>query len=77
MEEKMIDENFEKTLPQYLQHDIEALQKGINDKNCTYLDCLYDELYGSINAAQWDNEITIAEAEYLRNKYLGKKIKCL
>ena len=36
----------------------------------TYLDCLWDELYGSINANQWGWEITKEQADYLRAKYL-------
>ena len=67
-EEKM--EAFEKTLPYYLKHDIEEVEKNRNNPECTYFDCLLDELYGSINSAQWDNEITIEEANYLREKYL-------
>ena len=36
----------------------------------TYLDCLWDELYGSINANQWGWEISKEQADYLRAKYL-------
>ena len=53
-------------LPGYLQHDIEALEKMEGP-----IDCLWCELYGSINSAQWDNEITVEQANYLRSKYLG------
>ena len=35
-----------------------------------HLDCLWDELYGSINANQWGGEISPAQADYLRSKYL-------
>ena len=42
------------------------LQKAIQD----YLDCLRDELYGSINASQWGWEISKEQADYLRAKYL-------
>lgn len=34
------------------------------------MDCLWGELYGSINACQWGDEITKEHADYLRNKYL-------
>lgn len=64
-------EVFEKTLPYYLKHDIEELVKNENNPECGHIDCLYDELYGSINSAMWDNEITRDEADYLRKKYLG------
>ena len=36
----------------------------------SHLDCLYDDLYGSINAAQWGGDITREQADYLRKKYL-------
>lgn len=36
----------------------------------TYLDCLWDELYGSIDASQWGREISKEQADYLRQKYL-------
>ena len=39
-------------------------------QDCRYLDCLWDELYGSINASQWGWEITKEQADYLRQKYL-------
>lgn len=57
-------------LPKYLQHDIDALIRG-EEESSSLLDCLLDEVYGSINSAFWDNEITQEQAEYLREKYLG------
>lgn len=66
-----MNEDFEKYLPKYLKHDIDELEKHINDKSCTYLDCLFDELYGSINSALYSYEITEEQAKYLRKKYLG------
>lgn len=65
----MIDENFIKTLPLYLQNDINNLVKELKKENSTILDCLFEELYGSINSAYYDNEITKEEADYLRDKY--------
>lgn len=64
------EEFYEKGLPEYLQHDLdtykEALEHGSN-----ILDCLWGELYGSINAAVIDdNAITPEHADYLRQKYL-------
>ena len=59
----------EVNLPPYLQHDIDALKVGLK-QDISYLDCLYDELYGSINSAEWDDEITHEQAMYLREKYL-------
>ena len=34
------------------------------------MDCLWGELYGSINACQWGGRITKEQADYLRAKYL-------
>lgn len=59
----------ELNLPTYLQHDIDMYKKGLND-NVSYLDCLWCELYNSINCAEVDDEINIEQAKYLRDKYL-------
>ncbi len=59
----------EKTLPVYLKKDLEEW-KNRNETNKTIWDCLWGELYGSINSAQYDNEISKEDADYLRNKYL-------
>lgn len=58
-------------LPVYLQKDIDALIAGEKDPDCTVLDCLYDEVYGSINSAFHGHEITDEQAKFLRKKYLG------
>jgi len=60
----------ERGLPVYLQKDIDALIEG-EKSNVSHLDCLYDELYGSINSAYHGYEITKEQADYLFNKYLG------
>lgn len=67
-EEKMA--LWELTLPRYLKKDIEAFVEGIRS-NSTLLDCLWGEVYGSINSAFYDNEISEEQAVYLRKKYLG------
>jgi len=61
----------------YLETNLSAhLQKSIDDyvqgeKNkVTYMDCLWGELYGSINADLWAGVITEEQAVYLRTKYL-------
>ena len=59
------DENLEKDLPRYLQRSIDELRLG-----AIPIDLLLDDLYGSINSAFWDNEISKEQAEYLRSKYL-------
>ena len=61
--------DYEKYLPEFLQNDINALVEG-RKNNSSVLDCLYSELYGSINSAYWGNQITEDEAKALRDKYL-------
>ena len=61
---------YEYGLPEYLQHDLDAYKEGLKNKS-TLLDCLWSELYGSINLAQISDGIITAEhADYLRKKYL-------
>lgn len=61
---------YEYGLPEYLQHDLDAYKNGLKN-NSTLLDCLWGELYGSINIAQInDGAITSEHADYLRNKFL-------
>lgn len=60
-------------LPAYLQHDLDAYKKGVEEKS-TLLDCLWCELYGSINGAEIDDQaITHEHAQYLRDKFLWHK----
>lgn len=70
MDKELNFEELEKALPKYLKHDIEELVKNMNNPECSFYDCLLDELYGSINSAQWGNEISIEMADYLRKKYI-------
>lgn len=64
------ERSYEYGLPGYLQHDLEAYKKAIKTGS-GLLDCLWGELYGSINAAEiTDGAITPAHADYLRQKYL-------
>lgn len=60
---------WETDLPTDLQKAIQDYLDGIRNQ-VTYLDCLWDELYGSINASQWGWEISKEQADYLRTKYL-------
>lgn len=48
--EKSRQEAWECGLPPYLQHDLDAYKEGVRT-NSTLLDCLWSELYGSINGA--------------------------
>jgi hypothetical protein len=67
---KPLDKSYlEKNLPKYLDHDIKAYVKGLAEHS-SLLDCLRGELYGSINSAEWDEEINHEQANYLRQKYL-------
>lgn len=59
-----------KYLPTYLIKDILAWEEGLKNGS-NVLDCLYGELYGSINSAFYDNEITKEQAVVLRKEYLG------
>ena len=66
------ERSYEYGLPEYLQHDLdvykEALKNGSN-----LLDCLWGELYGSINIAEIsDGAITSEHADYLRKRYLWR-----
>ena len=57
-------------MPDYLQRDLEAYKKGLKE-NSSLLDCLWGELYGSINMAEIsDGIISPDHADYLRKKYL-------
>ena len=62
--------SYEYGLPEYLQHDLDAYKEGLRTRS-SLLDCLWGELYGSINAAQINaGAITPEHADYLRQKYL-------
>ena len=64
------EQAYEHGLPEYLQHDLDAYKEGLKT-NSSLLDCLWGELYGSINMAQIsDGAITPEHADYLRKKFL-------
>lgn len=64
------ERSYEYGLPAYLQHDLDAYKEGLKNKS-PLLDCLWGELYGSINIAEInDGTITKEHADYLRKKYL-------
>ena len=61
---------YEFGLPEYLQHDLDAYKEGLK-AHSSLLDCLWGELYGSINMAEIsDGVITPEHADYLRRKFL-------
>ena len=59
----------EKCLPSYLEKDLKNLKEGLKN-NVSYLDCLINELQGSINCAVVDGDITEEQCEYLYKKYI-------
>ena len=64
------ERSYEYGLPDYLQHDLDAYKEGLQTHS-SLIDCLWGELYGSINmAAISDGVITPDHADYLRRKYL-------
>ena len=61
---------YECGLPEYLQHDLDAYKDGLKTHS-GLMDCLWGELYGSINMAEVsEGSITPEHADYLRKKYL-------
>ena len=67
--EKYDKEILEKCLPKYLERDLKNLKEGIKN-NVSYLDCLIDELQGSVNSAVVDGDITEEQCDYLYKKYI-------
>ena len=63
------EEIWEMTLPRYLRNDIEAYIKGV-EENSSLLDCLWGEVYGSINSALYSYVISDEQARFLRKKIL-------
>jgi len=64
------ERSYEYNLPKYLQHDLDTYKDGLKNGS-NLLDCLWGELYGSINAAQISDQIITQEhADYLRRKFL-------
>ncbi|AMB96415.1 hypothetical protein [Aerococcus urinae] len=59
-----------KTLPTYIEKDIRDLlhEQEVEGPFIGEIAC---ELYGSINSAMWDKEISKEVADYLFSKYLG------
>lgn len=66
------ERSYEYGLPGYLQHDLDAYKDGLAHGS-NLMDCLWGELYGSINMAEIsDGTITPEHADYLRQKYLWR-----
>ncbi len=73
-ETERIEKILEKCLPTYLENDLNNLKEGFKN-NVSYLDCLIDELQGSINSAYVDGEISEEQCDYLYKKYIRMEIK--
>lgn len=68
--EELREKSYEYGLPEYLQQDLDAFKEGLK-KGSSLIDCLWGELYGSINMAEIsDGAITPEHADYLRQKFL-------
>lgn len=68
--QELRERSYEFGLPDYLQHDLDAYKEGL-EKGSSLLDCLWGELYGSINTAEISaGAITPEHADYLRKKFL-------
>ncbi len=63
------EEILEKCLPKYLENDLKNLKEGIKNK-VRYLDCLINELQGSVNSAWVDGDITEEQCDYFYRKYI-------
>ena len=75
--ESSIERSYEYGLPDYLQKDLDAYKDAL-ENGSTLLDCLWGELYASINIAEInDGFITPAHADYLRQKFLWGIIPAL
>lgn len=72
-EQLSLERSYEYGLPAYLQKDLDAYKDALKHGS-TLLDCLWGELYGSINAAEiTDGVITPTHANYLRQKFLWRQ----
>ena len=63
------EEILEKCLPKYLEEDLKRLKEGMKNK-VSYLDCLVNELQGSVNSAFVDGDITEEQCDYFYKKYI-------
>lgn len=72
IEQQKYEKAYEYGLPGYLQKDLDAYKDGLKNGS-GLMDCLWGELYGSINSALIDDRaITEEHADYLRKKYLWR-----
>lgn len=70
--QQLRERSYEYGLPKYLQQDLDAFKEGLRTKS-SLIDCLWSELYSSINIAEInDGSITQEHANYLRSKFLWR-----
>lgn len=68
---------YEVDLPESIRHDLDAYQKGLQEEHCLHLDCLFNELQGSINGAYHGGEISKEQYQYLWKKYIWEDTEFL
>ena len=56
-------------IPPFLEKEIDELRMGIQN-DVSYIDCLQNEIYGSINAALNSKLLTEEQAQALRSHYV-------
>ena len=61
------DNNYNDTL--YLENDIIALKEGIKN-DVGYIDCLINEVQGSVNSAWVDGRITEEQCDHIYRRYI-------
>ena len=70
--QQLRERSYEFGLPKYLQQDLDAFKEGLRTKS-SLIDCLWSELYSSINIAEInEGSITQEHANYLRSKFLWR-----
>ena len=70
--QQLRERSYEFGLPKYLQQDLDAFKEGLRTKS-SLIDCLWSELYSSINIAEInEGSITLEHANYLRSKFLWR-----
>ena len=66
--QQLRERSYEFGLPKYLQQDLDAFKEGLRTKS-SLIDCLWSELYSSINIAEInEGSITQEHANYLRSE---------
>ncbi len=69
MKKEYDEKNIRKVFTTIFRKRFRKPKKGIKNK-VSYLDCLIDELQGSVNSAFVDGDITEEQCDYLYKKYI-------